>query len=121
METLYKKAKVVSFFTVLLVFLQSCDTYEKVPMSLDEAVTANKKVKVITADKKTHKFKKIQMSDGTYYGLTEVRDQIVKTPMHKNEIQSINSVDNTASADATRGTAKIALVVLYVMGITTTP
>ena len=117
MKVLYKRAPIVSIFLCLPFLLQCCNAYEKVPISLDKAVEANTKVKVTTAKKK-YKFRKIQRTDSIYYGLTEVRDQIVRVPIEKNEIQNIRAANVPATANVSTGGANIAIMVLYVIGFT---
>lgn len=119
MKTFYKKAPIASFFLFPLFILMGCSAYEKVPISLDEAVKVNTKVKVLTADHKKYKFRKIQKTDSTYYGLAEVRDQIIRVPIQKDKIQNIRQAGLPASSDVATGTANIAIVMLYVMGLTT--
>ncbi|UOK43562.1 MULTISPECIES: hypothetical protein [Flavobacterium] len=118
MKVLYKKAPIVSIFLSMPLLLQCCSTYDKVPISLDNAVVANTKVKVTTASNKKYKFRKIQRTDGVYYGLAEVRDQIVRVPIEKDEIRNIRAASIPASADSSSGTANIAIMVLYVIGLT---
>lgn len=118
MKVLYKKAPIASIFLSLSFLLQCCNVYEKVPISLDKAVEANTKVKVTTASHKKYKFRKIQRTDSIYYGLAEVRDQIIRVPIEKDEIRNIRAATVPASTNVSSGTANIAIMVLYVIGFT---
>ncbi|WP_370476562.1 hypothetical protein [Tamlana flava] len=62
--------KSIAIFLSLLIMLQSCSVYKSVPISIEEAVQANSKVKVYKRNGDEVKYKKIIFSnDGQYYGI----------------------------------------------------
>ncbi|UOK43561.1 MULTISPECIES: hypothetical protein [Flavobacterium] len=115
MKVLYKNARILSLLLSFMFLLQSCVVYHKTAMSFDEAVAANKRMKVTTTDNKKYKFKRILKSDSTYYGLTLVRNQMVKVPLHTDKIQSIRPVNGVASVFLTIGVVFISYVGLIAL------
>lgn len=61
--------KKISLLLSFLFLLQSCSVYRS-PTSLDEAVAADKKVKVVTADEKKYRFKRLERENDRLYGIT---------------------------------------------------
>lgn len=54
--------KTICFLLVFLILLQSCSVYDT-PATVKEAVTAEKKVKVFTTDKKEYVFERLENND----------------------------------------------------------
>ncbi|ESU21112.1 hypothetical protein FEDK69T_26680 [Flavobacterium enshiense DK69] len=88
-------------------------------MSFDQAVAANKRMKVTTTDNKKYKFKRILKSDSTYYGLTLTRNQMVKVPLHTDKIQSIHPVNKEASIFLTIGVTLLSTFGLFALAWST--
>lgn len=62
--------KNISRFLIMLILLQSCNAYHP-PTTVEEAVAADKKAKVITTDKQRLKFKRLESRNGNLTGLTK--------------------------------------------------
>ncbi|MHA6279388.1 hypothetical protein ACXYMT_04330 [Salinimicrobium sp. CAU 1759] len=58
-------------FLLILLFLQSCSVYHSKSLSAEEAVAANNKVKVVTAQEQKLKFRKLTMENEQLSGLTK--------------------------------------------------
>lgn len=121
MKVLYKNARTLSFILSLLFLLQSCHVYHKVPISLDEAVAANKRMKVTTIDDKKYKFRKIEKTDSTYYGIVKTRGQKVKVPLETEKIQSVRPVNKTASTVLSVGAVAVPLVIITALIVASSP
>lgn len=91
------KSKTVCFLLVIALILQSCSVYKKTPVTLDEAVTADRKVLVIKVDNTKLKFIRIEQIDGIYYGRIKTRGGIEKIPLTENDLKTIRVLDKTAT------------------------
>lgn len=70
--------KKLSFLLALLVLLQACSAYHSRSVSAEEAVAAEKKVKVITAGQQKYKFKRLEQQDGRLLGITRLGSPTAK-------------------------------------------
>lgn len=114
MRLRYFKSKLVSVFLIFVLLLQSCAAYHKTPVSIEEAVTSNNKVLVITNNDTKIKLKKIELIDGKYYGISEDEDRkIIKTPLNESDIKAIRVLDKSASTWGTVGIVAGSLLVLF--------
>jgi hypothetical protein len=96
-----------------VLLFQSCVAYHKTPVSIEDAVTSNNKVLVITNNDTKLKFKKIQQIDGKYYGISEDEDRkIIKTPLNESNIKTIRVLDKSASTWGTIGIVAGSLLVI---------
>ncbi|UOK43560.1 MULTISPECIES: hypothetical protein [Flavobacterium] len=118
MKVLYKKIQIISLLLSFIFLLQSCHVYHKVPISLDEAVAANKRMKVTTTDDKKHKFRKIEKSDSTYYGIVKTRGQKVKVPLEIEKIKSIHPVNKEGSTLLSVGIVVVPIGILMIIAMT---
>lgn len=91
------KSKTVCFLLVIALILQSCSVYKKTPVTLDEAVTADRKVLVVKVDNTKLKFIRIEQTDGIYYGRIKTRGGIEKIPLTENDLKTIRVLDKTAT------------------------
>jgi hypothetical protein len=93
--------------------LQSCVAYHKTPVSIEDAVTSNNKVLIITNKDTKLKLKKIELIDGRYYGIMEDEDRkIIKTPLNESNIKTIRVLDKSASTWGTIGIVAGSLLVI---------
>ena len=65
-------------FLVLLFFLQSCSVYQAGSPSVEEAVAANNKVRIVTADNQKLKFRRLEMEDDLLTGITKAESNTAK-------------------------------------------
>lgn len=93
----FTKTKFLILTLAIFLLLQSCHVYKKVPLSLDEAVAANRIVKVTTVDNRKFIYHKIEKADSTYYGVKTVKRQDVRVLIRQKDVQSIRAVDKGAS------------------------
>ena len=91
------KSKTVCFLLVIALILQSCSVYKKTPVTLDEAVTADRKILVVKVDNTKLKFIRIEQIDGIYYGRIKTRGGIEKIPLTENDLKTIRVLDKTAT------------------------
>lgn len=112
MKTRYKRTRTLSFVLSLLFLLQCCHVYYEVPISLDEAVAADRRIKVTTTNEKKYKFRKIEKTDSIYYGIVVTRGQKAKVPLDTKKIQSIRPVNKTASTVLTVGAIAVPVFII---------
>lgn len=74
-----------------IILFQSCRVYNRYPVSIDDAVKSEKRVKIKTTGNRTLKFTKLISEDGNYYGIKSNKNsgQYVKTLLIKEELQNI--------------------------------
>lgn len=118
MRLRYFKSKLVCVFLIFVLLLQSCAAYHKTPVSIQDAVTSNNKVLVITNNDTKLKLKKIELIDGKYYGISEDEDRkIIKTPLNESDIKTIRVLDKSTSTWGTIGiVAGSLLVIIGIIG-----
>lgn len=81
----------------VLLLLQSCGVYYKNTISLEEAVKQESKVKVLTSDQKTTKYKQITSTDGRFYGTKMKGGKWTQIPLNQGHIASVRLKNKKAS------------------------
>ena len=114
MKTIKIHLKVAALFFTVLILLQGCTVYKSVPISLEQAVQNESKVRVRTNSNEKLKFNRIGFEDGKYFGVKKSNNVIVKTPLDQNFINIINEKDKTGS---TILSIAIPLVIIVVLGV----
>ncbi|WP_370476987.1 hypothetical protein [Tamlana flava] len=82
---------------MLLILFQSCTIYRSTPITLDQAVKNEYKVKVITKTSGALKFKRIGVENGDYYGLIWSRGETIRIPLKEENIISVQEKNKTLS------------------------
>ena len=113
MKTLKKQLKIVALFLSALIFFQGCTVYKSVPISLEQAVQNESKVRVRTNSNEKLKFMRIGIENGNYYGVKKSNGVIVNTPLDQDVIDTINEKDKTLSTVLSIATP---LVIIGVLG-----
>lgn len=86
-----------SLLLALLILFQGCSLY-KGSITLEEAVTSQKRVKVTTSENpKSLEFKRIELVNGEYRGLANRYDHSGDKIINKESITEIKEYDKTAS------------------------
>jgi len=97
----------------LLLLLQSCTVY-KGSITLEEAVSSQKKVKVYaTSSEKALEFERIEKIDGAYKGIPKRYSQSQEVILDEENIRLIKEEDNTTSTIITFSP----LVVIGILGM----
>jgi PBP1b-binding outer membrane lipoprotein LpoB len=91
------KTKTVCFLFVIALFLQSCSVYKRPSVTLDEAITADRKVLVVKTNNTKLKFIRIEQIDGIYYGRLKTKGKIEKIPLTESDLKTIRVLDKTAT------------------------
>lgn len=119
-EKLFFFKKTTLLIVVFSITLQSCSIYKSTPISLDEAVSLNSKVRLETFDH--HKFilKKIEKRDSIYYGVKSINGNLVSIPLKQKEVKSIRVTNKPASVMVSIGvgTASLGILGLLVFAAT---
>ena len=84
MKTIQKYCSNFSILISLLTLLQSCVVYHKTPVSLDQAVKAGTKAKIVMSDGSLIKYQYITEIKGEYYGVNKKSGMWVETPTNIN-------------------------------------
>lgn len=118
MRLRYFKSKLVCVFLVFVILLQSCAVYQKNPVSIEDAVTSNNKVLVITNNDTKLKLKRIELIEGKYYGISEDEDRnITRIPLNESDMKTIRILNKSASTWGTVGiVAGSLLVIIGIIG-----
>ena len=112
----YFKSKCVGVFLVFVVVLQSCAVYMKTPVSLAEATATNHKVLVLKTDDTKLKLKKIELIDGTYYGVAKDENwKLIKVPINESEIKTIRVLDQSTSTLLTIGAVVVPIIAVIII------
>jgi hypothetical protein len=103
---------------VFVILLQSCAVYQKNPVSIEDAVTSNNKVLVITNNDTKLKLKRIELIEGKYYGISEDEDRnITRIPLNESDMKTIRILNKSASTWGTVGiVAGSLLVIIGIIG-----
>ncbi|MFP4845219.1 hypothetical protein [Winogradskyella sp. PE311] len=91
------RVQTVSIFLICLVLFQSCRVYHRENVSLDKAVTEQKRVKIKTIDGQKMKFKKIVLDNRQYFGIEKIKGDDVRILIDPNTIQSVRLHNKTMS------------------------
>ena len=69
MKPIRKQIKPIALLLSGVVLMQSCIVYQSQTVSVDEAVTSSKRVRVKWNDGETYRFKKLEKTKGKLYGV----------------------------------------------------
>ena len=97
MKTKTKMRKGLALIISFILIIESCSVYKSTPVSLQEAVQKNTKVKLITKENEKLKFRYLVKDDNTYYGISKQGGAKVKTPIDENLVSTIRLKDKTMS------------------------
>jgi len=117
MITIKIHLKVVAFYFATLIFFQGCTVYKSVPVSIEQAVQNESKVKVRTKTGDKFKFSRIGIEDGNYYGVSKDKGKVVKNALDEKSIKTINEKDKTFSTVLSIGIPVIILGVIIVAAV----
>jgi hypothetical protein len=82
--------KYVCFLLSLVILLQGCTVYRKWTISLESAAKTKSRVKVVTVDGETWKFRKVLAREEGFYGVKKVSGDQVLTPLNPQNIKGIH-------------------------------
>jgi len=88
--------------------------YRSSSISLAEAANKGEKVIVETTNGNRLKFKRIESSDGEYYGIEKIKGELIRTNLNEGHIQYVREKDRTLS---TVVTIAIPILVLVSAGL----
>ena len=89
--------KLLLFILAVLFTLQSCQIYQPVPVSLEEAANSELKTKIITQNGDDLRFKKIISENQEFFGLKKKNGNLVKFAVDEDEITAIFLKDKKKS------------------------
>ena len=97
MKTLKKQIRPITLLLAFVILFQGCTVYKSVPISLEQAVQNESKVRVKTKNNEKYKFNRVGVENGNYYGVKKSNNIVVKTPLDQDFINTINEKDKTLS------------------------
>ena len=118
LKIMFLKCFKIKFVCIALGFiflLQSCTVYQKMPVSITDAAATNHKVLIIKTDDTKLKFKKIELINGMYYGITDDNWKIVKVPLYESEIKTIRILDKSTSTLLTIGAVVVPIAIIIII------
>ena len=116
MQTSTRHLKLVALFFATLIFFQGCTVYKSVPISIEQAVQNESKVKVITKNDNKLKFKRIINVEGKLYGVRNLEGTDRNLSLDRNSIETIKEKDIVLSVVLT---ILIPIAVIAVLGVST--
>ncbi len=87
----------ITLLFAFIMLFRGCTVYKSMPVSLEQAVKNETKVKVKTKSGKKLKFKRIEIEKGNYYGVKYFQGKMEKIYLEPKFIDSINEKDKTLS------------------------
>jgi len=111
------KLKFIALLFSILILFQGCSVYKSVPISLEQAVQSESKVRVKTKTNEKLKFMRIGIENGNYYGVKKNKGVIVKTPLDQDFINRINEKDKILSTVLSIAISVVVLVVIWGIGL----
>ena len=78
--------------------VQSCTVYKSTPITLEQAVQNESKVKIVTNRNQTFIYKKIVFDEGKYYGVERVKSKKISIPINEDLVKSIQMKNQVLSA-----------------------
>lgn len=104
MKTIHIHLKIVAFLISSIIVLQSCTVYKSTTVTLDQAYKSQTKVKVLTTtDEEALLFKRIDLIDGKYFGISKKASRLDNRLLDENNINSIRILNKNASTILTIG------------------
>jgi len=103
MKTLKKQIKTISILFGILILSQSCVVYKSQNFTLEDASKTVAKVKLVTDNNQTLKYKRVGITNGVYYGVTKENGLINMVEIQENKIKSVKLQDKTLSTALTIG------------------
>jgi len=98
MKTLKNHLKVVALFLSVLILFQGCTVYKSNSVSINEAVKADTKVRVVKKNGEKKKYiRVVEPNDGYFYGVKKVNGLVKHIPLKKEDIAKINLKDQKVS------------------------
>jgi hypothetical protein len=108
------KTKLISWFLLVIITLQSCTVYKKTPVSISEASQTNKRVLIETTTDKKIRLKRVEKTDSIYYGIQNVKSEEVKILLNEKEIKSIRVKDSGTSTFLTVGAITLTFGIIVI-------
>ena len=116
MQTSTRHLKLVALFFATLIFFQGCTVYKSLPISIEQAIQNESKVKVITKNDNKLKFKRIINVDGKLYGVRNLEGTDRNLSLDRNSIETIKEKDIALSVVLT---VLIPIAVIAVLAVST--
>jgi len=116
MKTIKTHLKTVALIFASLILFQGCTVYKSTAVSLDEAAKSDTKVKVVTNDNQTLKFKRVGFENDYYYGEVNFKNTWIKTRINEDNIVKIQLKDKSLSTILSIGIPIVILGILVYAG-----
>lgn len=97
MKTTSRIFRSVSFLLTFLILFQSCRVYKREMVTLDDAISEGKRVKIRAFDNMTYTYRSVEKVDGIYYGIKMKRKEMIRTPIDTNNIKKVKLHNKTMS------------------------
>ncbi len=115
MKTLKASLKTIVFFFLSIGLLQSCVAYHNTPVSLEQAVQSNKRVKLKTSLNQTYNFDQIVLEKEQFYGLKKKNGKMARIAISENLDNKVFLQSNRKSTWATIVIIGVPVIVLAII------
>ena len=97
MKTLKIQLEPIAWLLAIVMVVQSCTVYKSTPLTLEQAVQKESKVRVTTNSNERFKFKKVVFEDGKYYGVRKFTREKFRVQINEDSVKSIDEINQTLS------------------------
>ena len=97
MKAIKKQFKSIALTLCMLILLQSCSVYKSANVTLEEAVIAKAKVRVIKKNGEKVKYFRLTFEDGQYKSIEKIGGGSIKTELAVNDIEKVQLKDKVLS------------------------
>ncbi len=95
MKILNKRIKPITWLLAVMMAIQSCTVYKSTPLTLEQAVQKESKVRITTNSNESFKYKKIVFEDGKYYGVQRFTREKFRVHINEDLVKSIDEINIT--------------------------
>ena len=117
MKALKKWLKTIPHFFISIMMFQSCVAYQSASVSLEQAVSEQKRTRINTISQKKNHYEQIVFEEGQFYGLKKLNKNMVKIILDTNEIDDVFIQSKSKSTWMTVAIIAIPIIILTIIAI----
>lgn len=95
MKTPKKQLRPIALLMAIAMVIQSCTVYKSTPLTLEQAVQNESKVRITSNSNESFKYKKIVFEDGKYYGVKRFTREKFRVHINEDLVKSIDEINIT--------------------------
>ena len=117
MKALKNWLKLITLFYISIMMFQSCVAYQSASVSLEQAVSEQKRTRINTISRKKYHYEKIVFEEGQFYGLKKLNKNMVKIPLDTNVINDVFIQSKSKSTWVTVAIIAIPLIAFTILAL----